>query len=77
MNYTVRPFLSVIDRDAKLRTWLELHDGPLMKQLATYRKNMGDGCNFVRGCLTCLWANAVARNREEFYVRLREAGYSH
>lgn len=46
-----------------------------MDRMRIFRANMGDTCNYVRGCLTVLWANEVEHDNAGFYAALRAAGY--
>lgn len=73
-KFNPRLFLRTIDANEQLRSRLA-RQADLMDRLRIFRANMGDTCNYVRGCLTVLWTNEVEHDNAGFYAALRSAGY--
>lgn len=73
-EFNVRQLLRIIDTHALGVTWKTLYPD-LLDRLSHFRKEMGDTCNYTKGCLTVLWANEVERDADGFFSALRAAGY--
>lgn len=74
-KFNPRLFLRTIDANEPLRSRLA-RQVDLMDRMRIFRANMGDACNYVRGCLTVLWTNEVDHDAAGFYAALRTAGYT-
>jgi len=46
-----------------------------MRIAASFRKRVGDNCNYVRVALQTVWWDEWEKNRESFSQHLRSAGY--
>lgn len=54
---------------------LETRHPEAMRMAASFRKRVGDNCNYVRVALQTVWWDEWEKNGDSFAQHLRSAGY--
>lgn len=76
MKLDVPSFLQAVDRNEGLRLYLEKRSPDAMRMVKTFRKRMGDDCNYVRAAVKAIWYQEVTRGSGDIEPHLRSAGYA-
>lgn len=70
-----RAFLRAVDGTPSLRAFLEQNHGQELHYITSFRKRIGDNCNYVLAALKKIWYDAWERHPDVFQQHLRSAGY--